>query len=101
ARLQRLLDQQATEARAIDEQIAFDPLPAVKLDGFDMSVGAAQLDVDDFALDAPHSGLLGVAAQEARIEPGIEVEGVEHLVHGILRAAARTNELALARGHRA
>ena len=76
AGLQRLLDQQAAESRAVDEQVAGDARAALQRDGFDEAVFAAQLHVDDFAFDALDAARLGVAAQVLRVEAGIEVIGV-------------------------
>src|SRR5205085_11747593 len=48
--------------------------------------------------DAANARLLGTATQEARVEAGVEVEGVEHLVERILRRAPRPDEFALRGG---
>jgi len=88
-RLQRTFDQQPAKARAIQEQVAFDALAAVHLHRFDEAVGGAQLHVHHLAFAAAHAALLGIAAQEPTIKPGIEMigiadtanRGIAHLVH--------------------
>lgn len=62
ARIQCLLDEQATEARAIHEQLASDALAALEDDRADEAVVRALLDLLDLALDALDTALLGVVA---------------------------------------
>ena len=96
--LQGLLDQQAAEARAVDEQLALDALAAVEHDRFDEAVLAAQDRVDDLALGTHDAELLGVAAQVARVQAGIEMEGVEDVGQRRVRLAGAAHEAAEPRG---
>ena len=76
AGLQRLLDQQAAKAGAIDEQVAVDPLRRLRAPPRRRSRRPARSDVDDLAFDALHAARLGVAAQVPRVQAGVEVVGV-------------------------
>ncbi len=73
--LQRLLDQQAAEAGAVDEEIRFDPAVAFERDRRDVAA-VAHFDIDDLPLGALDAVLLGEGAQISRVERRIEVEGV-------------------------
>ena len=55
--LQRLTYKQRTESGTIDEEIALDSLSRLEHDRIDEAVLAAQLDVDDLALNAQHAAL--------------------------------------------
>ena len=71
--LERLLDEQAAKAGAVDEQIAFDA-PAVFHDQRgDVAVPAVLLDAGDLALDALDTLGLVLRTQVARVQPGVEV----------------------------
>src|SRR5579872_1597144 len=78
--VQRLLDQQTSDARAIDEQLTRDFLSVGKLDLFDESVLPAQQDIDDLALDPAYSGTFCILAEVFGIEPRVELECVHQLV---------------------
>src|SRR5690349_21182538 len=77
---QSLLDEQAAKAGAVDEQLAFYHPAVVQLHGFNKAVFGALSDVDDLPLDATDPGAFGVAAQESRVEPRVEMKRVEHLI---------------------
>ena len=84
---ERLLDQQPAKARAVDEQVARRSVgrpSSVTASTWPSS--ARRCDTDDLALDARDAARFGIAAQVARVEAGIEVEGVEQLAD---RRAAR------------
>src|SRR3954452_13924277 len=49
--LERLLDEQAAESRAVDEQLALDDLSVRHLDRFDVPILTVLPDVGDLALD--------------------------------------------------
>ena len=68
AGLQGLLDQQAAEARAVDEQVAFDELAVFQHSGDEACFGILP-DVTDLPLDALEAVALGEVAQEARVQP--------------------------------
>ena len=65
--MQRLLDQQAAETGAIDEQIAFDALAAFHHYCVDMTIAVAQHGLFDLAFSALDAARLGVAAQPGRV----------------------------------
>ena len=76
AGLEGLLDQQPAEARAVDEQLAGDAFAVVQRDRVDETALGILLDADHLAFGAHNAARLGVAAQEARVEAGVEVVGV-------------------------
>src|SRR6185312_12212410 len=76
AALQCTLDKEATEPRTVDEEIAFDARAALEHHRLDEAVLAAQPYVHDFSLGSLHSSSLGVRAQHADKQCGIELEGV-------------------------
>jgi hypothetical protein len=94
AGLQRPLDQQGAEARAVDEQVGLQHLAAVGGDRLDEAVLAAQGDVDHLALAPDHAALLGVVAQVAGIEAGVEMEGVFQARQHLAGVLAGQHELA-------
>ncbi len=97
----RVLDQQAPEARAIDEQIARNGCAAFQRDAFHIAAFAIAGDVGDLALD-PGDALTGrETAQKGRIEASIEVVGIGDLVHQRLCARGRAGKAAHARGRSA
>ncbi len=67
-RLQRLLDQQATKARAIDEEVAFYTLARIHLQRRDVSALGILLDFVDLAFLADHTVLLRHLAQHLRVQ---------------------------------
>ena len=79
AGLQGLLDQQAAEARAVDEQVAFDELAVFQHKCGDEACFGMLADVTDLALDAPEAVALGEAAQEARVQTRVELVGIADL----------------------
>ncbi len=78
-RFERLLDQQATKTRAIDEQVAFDPRAALQDHRFDKSCLAVLRDIDDPALRAHYAGSFGQAAEVSGVEAGVELECIGDL----------------------
>ncbi len=69
-------DQQGAEARAVDEQVAGDPLPCLEPEGGDAVARA--LDLDDAPLGTDHAPGFGEAAEPGGVAPGVDVEGVGH-----------------------
>jgi hypothetical protein len=67
AALERLFDQQAAKARAVDEQVRSERRASLDYDMLDEPVCRAQLYIDDFGIDASHTPRFGVAAQIGRI----------------------------------
>jgi hypothetical protein len=100
ARVQRLLDEQAAESRAVDEEVRLDDAPVGEFHGLDEAVLAAQLDVHRPCLRAPHAVGLGELAQVGGVQAGIEVIGVPSGGSGE-RSAAWSRESSGARGDRA
>ncbi|PAV70131.1 hypothetical protein WR25_17275 [Diploscapter pachys] len=92
ARVQRLLDQQPAKAGTVDKQVARHLPPVDERQGLDIAILAPQPDVGDPPLDPRHPAALGVTAQIARIERGIEMIGVEQLAHRRARIFARSAE---------
>ena len=81
ARVQCLLDQQSTHARAINEEIASDALAAFEHHGVDETIGITLDHLGNLALGAPHAALFGEAAQEARIQSRVKMECVRDIGH--------------------
>ena len=77
--VQGLFDQQAAEAGAVDEQVAFHDLPILQHQRFDGPALRVLPDLMNLAFDAFQSVALGDTAQEARIQAGIEMVGVVDL----------------------
>jgi len=92
AGVQRAFDQQAAETGAVDEQVALDAAAILQLDGGDVAILGAQLDLADGGLDALGAALHRVLAQVSRVQAGVEMEGV-----GIRRAGRRHGEAVVAR----
>src|SRR6185503_16844803 len=99
ARGQRLLDEQATKAAAIDEQLTFDAFAARELHRIDETVGAP-LHLDDLALVALHAARLGVRTQVRGIQRGVEMEGVLEPRQHAARIGIGACEAVHAAGHR-
>ncbi len=76
ARLQRILDQQAAETGAVDEQVAGDSLSLVEMHRCHKARFRILGNMGDLALDAFDTAGLGIGPQVAGIEAGIEVIGV-------------------------
>src|SRR5688572_28611883 len=74
--LQPVAQQQRTKAAAIDEEITGDSLPGLQCQRFDVTAAAFKRDVDHPALDACDPAGRGPAAQEIRIQAGVEMIGV-------------------------
>src|SRR5256884_2406990 len=102
ARVQRLLDQKSPEARAVDEQVAADPLVSFQHHGLDEAVGAAQLDIHHAAFGALNTSAFGIAPQIPGIETGVEVIGVSNVIEGraLRHIGCPGHELAAQRGYR-
>src|SRR3546814_17996024 len=78
AGVERAFDEQAAKARAVDEQVAFDDAAVVECErGYEAILGI-EPDVGDLAFAAAHALFLGVAATEARIGGGVEMDRVSH-----------------------
>jgi len=90
--MQRLFDQQSAEARAINEQIAFDDLAVFQHQRSHRAVMRVLPDLADLPFHPPQAVALGDAPQEYRVQPRIEVVGVVDLWLGLQR------ELVAARG---
>ncbi len=73
---QRVLDQQPPQARAVDEQIAFDPVAPVQGHGRDEAGLRMLVDRLDAPFGAPHAAALAELSQEAGIEAGVEMVGI-------------------------
>ena len=74
-----LSDEQRAKARAVDEQLAFNPSAAFEYHGGDEAALAVALDAGDAAFGACRALPLGAAAQVSGIAPGVELEGVSDL----------------------
>ena len=78
-RAQRLADQQAAKARAIDEQVARYALAAVERHRFDETGLAVERHIGDARIDARHPRTLGIGAHVRSETCGVEMERpVEH-----------------------
>ena len=93
--LQRLADQQAAEARAVDEQVALQCGAGIQPDGLDAAALGVGLHADDPALDALHAEALAEAPQELRIQARVQVEGVVHAAPRQVRETVRLRGLQL------
>src|SRR5690606_15712197 len=78
ARLERLFDEQAAKARAIDEQIAFDARAVFHDERGHVAGFAVLLDARDLAFDALDALRFILAAQELGIQTGVEMERIVH-----------------------
>ena len=76
AGLQRLLDQQAAKARAVDEEVRLDAPVVIQMQRADETILWAQLHVQHFALDARDTPCLRVPAQVLGVEPRVEVKRI-------------------------
>ncbi len=88
----RILDQQAAQAEAVDEEIGVDARAARKHDRGDSAVGRTSQHLFDLAFQPHHAAALGILAQQPRIQRGVEMEGV---------AQPRQQRIALLRPHEA
>ncbi len=77
-RLERLLDQQAAESRAIDEEVPFDDLTVFQRDGFHETGFRIQGRIFDQALDSLDAASLGKLSQVLAVLDRIDVVGVVH-----------------------
>ncbi|EEF25313.1 conserved hypothetical protein, partial [Ricinus communis] len=100
AGLVHAFDQQAAEARAIDEQVALDAAAVLQLQGRDEARFRMLLDVADRALDALHAARRRVLAQVQRIQARIELERIGVGIGGAGLVAVRRHEPVLVRHHR-
>src|SRR5437879_7954158 len=73
---ERLLDEQPAKSGAVDEQVALDNTAAGEGNRLYVAALAVELHIDDLALDPERAASFGVAAEECRIETGVEVERV-------------------------
>ena len=76
ARFERLLDQQAAKARAVDEQVACDELAVGRAGPSRQAVLAAQLDARRSCLRSGARRRARLTAQERGVQAGVEVEGI-------------------------
>lgn len=76
---ERALDQQAPEARTVDEEVALDRPPVIECDAGDIAGLAIQTDIDNFPLDPLDTARFGAAAQKGSVERGVEMECIGHL----------------------
>ncbi len=76
---QRLADQHCRKTGTVDKEIAFDPPVAVEPEPRDIARFGILLNRVDLAFDAYDTARLGVAAQEGRIETGVEMIGLVEL----------------------
>ncbi len=88
AHAQRLADQQASEAGAIQEQVAFHPRAVLQRQCGEETAFRIGLHLADAAFDARDAEAFAEAAQEARVQPGVQVVGVIHAAIGQVREAA-------------
>ncbi len=88
AGLQRLLDQQAPEAGAVDEQVALDGRAGLQPQGGDEAGLGVLVDLDDLALGPLDAQPLGEAAQVLAVEDGVEMIGEAEGRHRIARVFA-------------
>lgn len=73
---ERLLDQEAPEAAAVDEQVRVQSPAVRKADRLDEAVGIPKTDADDLAFDTLHAARFGEATQEAGVKGRVEMIGV-------------------------
>src|SRR5688572_29866801 len=95
ANVQRLSDQQAAEARAVDEQVAFDVRARIQPHRGDGAGRRIGLDLDDLPLDALRAEAFAELAQELRIQAGIDVKGIVQSAPRQVREAVRLRGLEL------
>src|SRR6185437_4851362 len=100
AGVERALDEQASKAAAVDEEIRAQTLAALQGERFDESIRAADRYVSDMTLSAQDTARLGVAAQIAREAAGIEVQGVGELVERCIGGVYRARKSPALRSHR-
>jgi hypothetical protein len=77
AGVERALDEQPAEARAVDEQIGFDAAAVFELYRAD-EAACVLVDSRDLAFMARHAALFGIAPQIQRIARRIEMIGIVH-----------------------
>ena len=94
-----LADQQSTKAGAVDEQLALDAPAIVEFHRFDEAALRMLMHVGDTAFDALHPACLGIAAQEAGVKAGVELESVGDLRQRRVGDIQRSGESTLRRGH--
>jgi hypothetical protein len=79
---ERIAEQQAPKACAVDEQRAGNAALAIERQGADVPAFGIPFDGLDPAFDPPHPALLGVLAQQWRERGGIEMVGVRKIGAG-------------------
>ena len=77
--VQCLLDEQASNAGAVDEQLAFDTATVLEHHGGNETVGFALLHADDLAFGAHEAVALSQGAQESGVQSGVEMVSVGNL----------------------
>jgi hypothetical protein len=87
-----LAQQQAAKAGTVDEQVALDLGTRIEPERGDVAAGRIGAHGLDLAFDAAHPEALAEAAQEARVQAGVQVVSVVHA------AARQVGEAALLRG---
>jgi hypothetical protein len=73
ARAQRIFDEQAVEAAAIDEQRCFQDFARIEADGAQVFGFTFAQHFIDAGVDAPHAARFRERAQEGREPPGVEM----------------------------
>ena len=80
---ERTTDQQAAKARAVDEELPRHPAFAIEVQGGDVPVFAMAFDFKDFPFDPLDAFRFRITAQQARVEPGVEMVSVEQVGHSL------------------
>ncbi len=95
---QRLLDQHAAKAAAVDEQVGLEGLAALQRYRLDEAVLGPERGAADLAFDALHAARFRKAAQIAGEQRGVEVQRIGDLVQGGVGLMHGTGEAPLERG---
>jgi hypothetical protein len=98
AGVERLLDQQATEPRAVDEQVTGERTPAIEAQRGDAAGLGVEVDRLDQPLDPRDPERLAVATQLGRVAAGVEVVGVDKARQAGFRDALERRVAVLLRG---
>lgn len=93
--LQFLFDQQAAKARAIDEEVRFDDVPVLELDGADIAALSIDSDFNGAPLDPADTVRLAERPEKLGIEAGVELVGVTKIGADLIEVAFRYAESAL------
>ena len=74
--VQRLLDKQASKARAVDKKIAFKCLPACGCNTFNVTTFRLEVCLSNFAFMSNRTVFFGELSQEFGVEAGVNVIGI-------------------------